>query len=159
DRSAARTANGCGASLIGSPSRRSSDRSKSRTKWPNATGEREDMARLEAILSERSGRSPRFLRVRSLMTRRSRLTTRAEGRMRKKRWGAIVLAWAVVGGCKSNSASTPAAPTTNVLQIAGVYAITQRAVTDTCGQTGSPAAVNATVSHSAAGAEFSMADT
>ena len=47
----------------------------------------------------------------------------------------------------------------DLAQIAGAYGITQRAVSDTCGQTGTPPAVTATVAHTAGAATFTMADT
>jgi hypothetical protein len=77
----------------------------------------------------------------------------------KKRWISAMAVCAVVGGCKSGSATGPTAPSANVLQIAGGYAIAQRAVTDSCGQTGQPAAVTATVTHAPGGSTFTMADT
>ena len=78
---------------------------------------------------------------------------------RTKQWIAVATVCAVVGGCKSQSASAPTAPSASVLQIAGGYAVSQRAVTDTCGQTGQPAAVTATVTHAAGASTFTMADT
>jgi hypothetical protein len=66
---------------------------------------------------------------------------------------------AVTGSCGKASPPTPSSPTPGVLQVGGSYRIDQRAVTDTCGQTGSPASVNATVTHAAGAQTFAMADT
>ncbi|MEO5823920.1 MAG: hypothetical protein ABIT71_25725 [Vicinamibacteraceae bacterium] len=43
--------------------------------------------------------------------------------------------------------------------MAGTYQITQTAVSDTCGQTGTPAAVTGTVTHTPGAATFSLQDT
>lgn len=64
---------------------------------------------------------------------------------------------AVTGSC--GSAATPSSPTTpGVLQVGGSYRIDQRAVSDSCAQTGTPASVTATVSHIAGASTFSIAD-
>jgi hypothetical protein len=50
-------------------------------------------------------------------------------------------------------------PSPGVLQVGGQYQIVQQAVSDTCGQTGQPATVTATVTHTAGANTFTMTDT
>jgi hypothetical protein len=73
---------------------------------------------------------------------------------------AAAISAAGCGGGGGNPGTGPApGPTPATLQIAGQYQITQTAVSDTCGQTGTPAAVSATVTHDAGGTTFTMRDT
>jgi hypothetical protein len=67
---------------------------------------------------------------------------------------AAALAAGACGGSKG-----PAQPTAGVLQVGGQYQITQQAVTDTCAQTGQPAAVTGTVAHTAGANTFTLTDT
>jgi hypothetical protein len=62
------------------------------------------------------------------------------------------------GGGSSTSPSPGPSPTPGVLQVAGTYQITQTAVSDTCGQTGNPAAVTGTVTHVPGAPAFSLQD-
>jgi hypothetical protein len=81
------------------------------------------------------------------------------------RWRWLVIGAIVVSqtaGCGGGTPNTPTPtppPTPAVLQVAGTYQITQAAVSDTCGQTGTPAAVTGTVTHAPGAGTFSLADT
>ena len=80
------------------------------------------------------------------------------------RWlvlGAVVgMPAAGCGGSSTSPTPTPTpTPTPGVLQLAGTYQITQTAVSDTCGQTGNPAAVTGMVTHAPGAATFSLQDT
>lgn len=69
----------------------------------------------------------------------------------------VVLLVGLLAGCKGGK--TQPTPQPDVLRIAGQYSITQTAVSDTCGQTGTPATVTATVTHAPGASAFTMADT
>ena len=76
--------------------------------------------------------------------------------------GAAAVAAAITCGACGGGGGTP--PTTlppqpGVLQVAGTYQIAQRAVTNTCGDTGAPIPVTGTVTHAPGGDTFVLADT
>lgn len=78
--------------------------------------------------------------------------------MRSLVLGAVMATQAAGCGGGPTPPNTPS-PTPGVLQVAGTYQITQTAVSDTCGQTGTPAAVTGTVTHTPGAAAFSLQDT
>ena len=88
--------------------------------------------------------------------------------LRKRRWlpaSTIGLLLTGVLGCGGGSSSPGPTPTptpspgTPTNQIAGTYQIVQRAVETTCGDTGTPATVNGTVTTTAGTDAFVMRDT
>lgn len=68
--------------------------------------------------------------------------------------GAVLATGASCGG----GGSSPATPTPGVLQVAGQYRIVQQTVDNTCGDTGTPATVTGTVTHTPGAGTFVMAD-
>jgi hypothetical protein len=68
--------------------------------------------------------------------------------------GCALLVAATTCGGGPASPGTPA-----VLRVAGQYQITQQAVSDTCGQTGTPQAVTGTVTHEPGAGAFTLRDT
>ena len=79
--------------------------------------------------------------------------------MRSLVLGAVMATQAAGCGGGGPEPPTGPSPTPGVLQVAGTYQITQTAVSDTCGQTGTPAAVTGTVTHTPGASAFSLQDT
>ena len=83
--------------------------------------------------------------------------------MNLTRWAAVgLLGIGMAGGCGSdggNGGNGGNNPGPRQLQVGGGYQINQQALTDTCGQTGTPIPVTATVTHTAGANTFTMSDT
>src|SRR5262245_1592506 len=77
---------------------------------------------------------------------------------------AVVIPVGCGGGSNGSTTASPTNPTPTqaqpaVLQVGGQYSIVQQAATDTCGQTGQPIPVTATLTHTAGATAFVLADT
>src|SRR5690349_2453259 len=73
---------------------------------------------------------------------------------------ALAVLCAACGGSTPSSPSAPSpAPNPSLLQVAGEYRITQVAVETSCGDTGTPATVTGTVTHTAGAEAFVLRDT
>jgi hypothetical protein len=70
---------------------------------------------------------------------------------------AAALTWGACGGAGAPTTTPPPLP--GVLQVAGTYQIVQRAVSTTCGDSGTPIPVTGTVTHAPGGDTFVLADT
>lgn len=77
-----------------------------------------------------------------------------------RRVGAAVIVAALAGGaCGGGSPPNTPPPPAGVLQVAGTYQITQRAVQSSCGDAGSPVPVTGAVTHTPGASTFVLADT
>lgn len=71
----------------------------------------------------------------------------------------FVIGAMIATGANCGGSNSPSGPTSGVLQVAGQYRITQQTVDNTCGDTGAPATVTATVTHTPGSGTFVLADT
>ena len=71
----------------------------------------------------------------------------------------LLAASVACGGGNGGGNGNPGGPQLRVLRVAGAYQIVQQAVETTCNDTGTPATVTGTVTHTAGASTFVMRDT